>query len=325
MDGTAPEEVAAALHSLTERRLLLPVNGAENRFAAAPPDAACEALIRPLVQRARTARHAAERLRGELVPVYESGLERRLRQPLFEELPDVASVRRVLDRFAAEARYEVLTSQPGGGRKVEVLEEAMARTEAMLGRGVRMRTLYQHTAQYNPGTTAYVEIVTDLGAEVRTLGEGFMRMIAFDGEIVVIEQKGNPKAALVVREPSVVSFAVAAFERMWRQADPFPVNHGREQAILVSDKTKVDIIRLLVQGESDKVIARRMGMTVRTCQRHIAKIMERLGAKSRVHAGYLLREYEGDLGFSAVAGGDADEAVPYEPQDGHPALGPGND
>lgn len=248
----------------------------------------------------RAAGDAADRLLGELVPVYESALERRLHQPLFEELPDVASVRRALDRFATEAQHEVLTSQPGGGRTEEVLQEAMGRTEAVLGRGVRMRTLYQHTAQYDPGTAAYVEIVTGLGAEVRTLGEGFMRMLAFDGEVVVIEQTGNPKAALVVREPSVVPFAVAAFELMWRQADPFPVNLGREQAIRVSEKTKEDIIRLLVQGESDKVIARRMGMTVRTCQRHIAKITERIGARSRVHAGYLLRKHEEDLRLADV-------------------------
>ncbi|MFF8593340.1 LuxR C-terminal-related transcriptional regulator [Streptomyces sp. NPDC015220] len=315
IDGMAAEDVAAAFHNLTERRLLLPVGGEKKRFAAAPPDAACEALIRPIVQQARTARDAADRLRGELVSVYENALERRLRQPLFEELPDVASVRRELDRFATEARHEVLTSQPGGGRNEEVLQEAMGRTEAVLGRGVRMRTLYQHTAQYNPGTAAYVEIVTGLGAEVRTLGEGFMRMIAFDREIVVIEQKGDAKAALVVREPSVVSFTVAAFELMWRQADPFPVSLGRAQAIRVSDKTKEDIIRLLVQGESDKVIARRMGMTVRTCQRHIAKIMERIGAKSRVHAGYLLREYEGDPGLAALTEGDADDG-PHDPPAG---------
>lgn len=300
VDGMADEDFASAFESLAQRRLLLPVRGEDGRYTAAPPDAAVEALIRPVVQRARTARDAADRLRRELVPVYESALERRLRQPLFEELPDVGSVRRALDRFAAEAQHEVLTSQPGGGRTEEVLQEAMGRTEAMLERGVRMRTLYQHTAQYNPGTAAYVEIVTGLGAEVRTLGEGFMRMIAFDGEIVVIEQKGDAKAGLVVREPSVVSFAVAAFELMWLQADPFPVNLGRAQAIRVSDKTKEDIIRLLVQGESDKVIARRMGMTVRTCQRHIAKIMERIGAKSRVHAGYLLREYGEDLGGSGT-------------------------
>jgi hypothetical protein len=79
------------------------------------------------------------------------------------------------------------------GQRVEVLREAMARTEGMLQRGVRMRTLYQHTAQYSPNTTAYVEIVSNLGAEVRTLGEGFMRMLAFDGEIVVIEPKGTPR------------------------------------------------------------------------------------------------------------------------------------
>ncbi|GAA2466338.1 helix-turn-helix transcriptional regulator [Streptomyces macrosporus] len=310
LDVVAPDEAEAAVRSLLKRRLLLPVRDGGLRYVAVPPDAASEELARPIANRARVVRHAADRLRDELLPVYESGLERRLRRPPFEELHEVTAVRKQLDRLAAEARFEVLTSQPGGGRTEEVLQEAMARTEELLKRGVRMRTLYQHTAQFSASTVAYVEIVSRLGAEVRTLGDGFMRMIAFDRETAVIELKDNPRGALVVREPNVVAFLVSAFELMWGQGEKFPENLGRDQAILASDKTKEDIIRLLVLGEPDKVIARRMGMSVRTCQRHIAKIMERIGAKSRVHAGYLLREYDDTLARSVPARSDGADVGP---------------
>ncbi|MFD5418680.1 helix-turn-helix transcriptional regulator [Streptomyces sp. NPDC127069] len=51
---------------------------------------------------------------------------------------------------------------------------------------------------------------------------------------------------------------------------------------------KGTIVRLLSEGLEDKVIARRLGMSERTCQRHIAEIMRAVGAKSRFQAWYLL-------------------------------------
>ncbi|WP_328969536.1 LuxR C-terminal-related transcriptional regulator [Streptomyces sp. NBC_00239] len=310
LEGIPQAEVKKAVRSLVERRLLLAVGTPEAHYVAASPDAASDELVHPVAQQARQLRSAADRLRDELTPVYEGGLARRLRRPAVEELHSVSAVRDQLTRLAAQATFEVLTSQPGGARDEDVLQEAMTRTEELLGRGVRMRTLYQHTAQFSATTTSYVEIVSELGAEVRTLGDGFMRMIAFDQEVVVIELRDNPLGALVIREPNIVGFLVATFERMWGQAEEFPTNHGRDQAIFASDKAKEDIIRLLLLGEQDKVIARRMGMTVRTCQRHIAKIMERIGAKSRVHAGYLLREMEGSIPSAVVA---PDSSAPGQP------------
>lgn len=325
-DGVPQEEVENAIQGLLKRRLLVAVGGAEARFIAVSPECASDEFAEPAERHARLLRSAADRLRDELTPVYENGLAERLRRPAVEELHSVTAVREQLTKLAAQAHFEVLTSQPGGARAEDVLRESMIRTEELLRRGVQMRTLYQHTAQYSATTAAYVEIVTGLGAEVRTLGDGFMRMIAFDREAVVIELRNNPKGALIIREPNIIDFLIATFERMWCQAEEFPANHGRDQAILASDKTKADIIRLLVAGEQDKVIARRMGMTVRTCQRHIAKIMERIGAKSRIHAGYLLRDHDGNSPIAALAPHGTDDPPDGRPSDEaspHPPLGRG--
>ncbi|MGI5530482.1 response regulator transcription factor [Streptomyces syringium] len=47
------------------------------------------------------------------------------------------------------------------------------------------------------------------------------------------------------------------------------------------------IVRLLAAGLKDEAIARRLGMSLRTARRHIADIMETLGAESRFQAGML--------------------------------------
>jgi hypothetical protein len=43
-------------------------------------------------------------------------------------------------------------------------------------------------------------------------------------------------------------------------------------------------------GYDDKVVAKRLGISLRTFQRHLADIMRRIGARNRLHAGYLLRD-----------------------------------
>ncbi|MET8682320.1 winged helix-turn-helix transcriptional regulator [Streptomyces sp. NPDC004647] len=39
---------------------------------------------------------------------------------------------------------------------------------------------------------------------------------------------------------------------------------------------------------TDKQIAERLGMSLRSCQRHVATLMRELGARNRLHLGYLL-------------------------------------
>jgi DNA-binding CsgD family transcriptional regulator len=148
-----------------------------------------------------------------------------------------------------------------------------------------MRILYQHTARSSRGTHSYVEQVTRLGAQVRTLDDQFMRFLIFDRECAVFATPGNPNGAVVIRNPYVVAFMVETYERLWLTAEPFEAD-GTQPEIM--DDLKDAIVRLLMAGMTDAAVARRLGMSVRTCRRHIAEIMTALDAESRFQAGYLL-------------------------------------
>ncbi|MCC0096368.1 helix-turn-helix transcriptional regulator [Streptomyces flavotricini] len=264
----------------------------------------------PLALLVRETHDEMDRLRGRLealVPAYEAGaahLERNgSGRAELELVTDLGAVRGLIAELVAGCGQELLTSQPGGGRPVETLEEAIGRDESLLARGVRMRTIYQHTARYSRPTAAYVERVTALGAQVRTLGDGLMRMLVFDGRTGLMSVPDRAGAALVVREPAVVHFMAAAFERSWVAAEPFPTTVGPEAARSLSDELRQMIVRLLAEGLEDKVIARRLGMSERTCQRHIAEIMRAAGAKSRFQAGYLLAQTAAPVPVPAEPGG----------------------
>ncbi|WP_424212135.1 LuxR C-terminal-related transcriptional regulator [Streptomyces sp. BI20] len=285
---------ATALTELVGAHLLqrAPDDGDGERWSAVPPRAAAARATAPLALRVRETHDEMDRLRESLealLPVYEAGEARRAlrRSGGLELVTDLRAVRGLIAELAAGCEEELLTSQPGGGRPPETLAEAVDRDEALLARGVRMRTLYQHTARYSRPTAAYVERVTALGARVRTVGDGVVRMLVFDRRAGVMTVKDTPGAALVVREPNVVGFMAATFEHAWLGAEPFPVSVGPEQAREISDELRQTIVRMLSEGLEDKVVARRLGMSERTCQRHIAEIMRALGARSRFQAGCL--------------------------------------
>jgi hypothetical protein len=223
-----------------------------------------------------------------LAPVYSEATSSRLQEQRLETIVGLAQVRDLITELSEACRSEVLTSQPGGARSEEVLTESLDRTERLLGRGVRMRTLYQHTAQFSGATIAYVERISGLGAEVRTLADGFPRLIVFDRKLALIDSREEGDCALLVRSPCVVDFMVRTFNWAWVAAEPFPVEYRQERVRAVSDEIKRTIVQFLVTGEDDKVIARRLGLSLRSVQRHIAEIMQHLGAANRMHAGYLV-------------------------------------
>jgi hypothetical protein len=151
-----------------------------------------------------------------------------------------------------------------------------------------MRTIYQHTARSDLPTRAYVRDVTAAGAEVRTADEVIDRLFIYDREIVFLPERtacpDQPPGAAVVREPTLVSFLCQVFDYLWDSATPFEPDTGR--APTTGDDVKQSILRLMAKGYKDEMVARRLGMSVRTCRRHIAEITEELEATSRFQAGF---------------------------------------
>ncbi|MFF8990530.1 LuxR family transcriptional regulator [Streptomyces sp. NPDC014983] len=276
-----------ALAELTALGLL--VNRPGRGFVAVSPDEATTRVLLPLESELHARRARVEEIRRRLVsfsPVFDASLlahENRKQIELIDSLPDV---RAAIADLSAKARREILTAQPGGGRREDVLVEAAPRDYDTLSRGVEMRILYQHTARSSRGTHSYVEQVTRLGAQVRTLDDQFMRLLIFDRECAVFATPGNPNGAVVVRNPHVVAFMVEAYERLWLTAEPFVVEADTRPEIM--EDLKDAIVRLLTAGMTDAAVARRLGMSVRTCRRHVAEIMSALDAESRFQAGYLL-------------------------------------
>jgi hypothetical protein len=220
------------------------------------------------------------------------------------ELRGPAQIDSFLSALVGDARTELLTAQPHGRRPANALAQAENRDLRALDRGVRMRTLYQHSARQSPPTREYVAEVTAHGAEVRTLDEFFRRLIIIDREVAVIPASEDHAVALALRDKSVVAYLVDIFERAWERGRPFTAHEARSEKT-IADDVRAMSIRLLVEGHSDPASAKRLGVSTRTYAGYIAALKEEYGVQTRFQLGYA-------MGRNPSAPADPDPAVAEE-------------
>ncbi|MEU9992300.1 helix-turn-helix transcriptional regulator [Streptomyces sp. NPDC048045] len=196
-----------------------------------------------------------------------------------------------LDLATAQCRTEMLTVQPSGRRRPEHrLIEGLERDKPLIERGVRIRTLYQHTARYSPDRLAYVDQFTNGKVEYRTIDELVERLIICDETVAFIPIRDDRQVALELRHPGLVGYLTKVFEFMWNRAVPLTAGAPYETAPDGITDIQHSIAKLLVEGHVDEAIARRLGMNVRTCRAHIAKLAQALGSGSRAQLGYLIAQ-----------------------------------
>jgi glycosyltransferase A (GT-A) superfamily protein (DUF2064 family) len=209
--------------------------------------------------------------------------------------------------LVAECEEEMLTAQPQAGRNRKALAEAAGRDTAMLERGMKMRTLYQHSARRQAITRKYVAAVTELGAEVRTLDEFFNRMIIIDRRVAIIPGREDVRSAMAIREPSIVAYLADIFERTWERARPFLMSRETSTMSSIALEQRAMTIRMLIEGHSDPVSAKRLGVSARTYAGYVADLKEEYESETRFQLGYTM----GKLGISGnehVEQGERDEA-----------------
>ncbi|MEU4730121.1 hypothetical protein [Streptomyces sp. NPDC023588] len=97
-----------------------------------------------------------------------------------------------------------------------------------MARSVRVRTLYQHWARFDPATVRYEAKAADLGAEARAVPGGLIRSLVFDRALLVLPLQDVPEGALPARSPDLVAFGAGMIELLWAAGEP--LNKAREKA-----------------------------------------------------------------------------------------------
>lgn len=284
--GRVARSAAAHVPCLTDNALLAPDPADGQWLRPVPPSAALAQLLHPLardiLERVGTAGRLARTL-GAL-------------DALTDRPPDLAisvvagqsTIQAAIGAALEDANDEILTLQPGSTRSPEMLRVALSSTLPTVERNVRLRHIYQHSARYGPGLKAYLERLPGDLLQVRTVEQAVDRLMIFDRKVAYLPATPDRSAALEIRHPALVRYLAQLYDVLWARATPF--SEPLPTAVPGAPVTAVQqsIARLLVEGNQDEAVARTLGISVRTCRAHIAKLMRTLGATSRTHLGVLL-------------------------------------
>ncbi|MEV6208682.1 helix-turn-helix transcriptional regulator [Kitasatospora sp. NPDC051914] len=286
--GQPEDAVRRSLDTLSELALVRPSYEREGQLRAVSPEVGMELLMaRQQAElaaqqlRIEASRAAATQLIAEFADLTPS-----VASPGVEQLLGLDAIRDRISGLAREVRSELMTFAPGGGHRPESLEASKPNDQALLGRGVRMRSLFLDSVRNSQCTVAYAAWLGDLGGEVRTAPELPTRLIIFDRSTAVIPVSSDDSAAgaVVLTGHGTLTALCALFDNVWSGARPLGTAEiPRDEGGLSAQETTV--IRLLAQGLTDEAISKRLAVSPRTARRLANDLMDRLNARSRFEFG----------------------------------------
>jgi DNA-binding NarL/FixJ family response regulator len=136
---------------------------------------------------------------------------------------------------------------------------------------------------------------------LRLLDDVPTKLVIFDRRTALLPIHGEDPVAgsLVVHAPTLVASLVALFDNLWERAVPLELvvtltdgdPTARPVATDVSPPARArDILGLMAAGLTDDAIARALGISRRTVQKHISELAEVLGARTRFQIALLAAE-----------------------------------
>lgn len=206
-------------------------------------------------------------------------------EDVIERLDGLDAVRARLVDLAHTARAECLSLLTGGAQLPDAMLSSKPLDQLALERGVDIRSVYQDSYRNDAATAAYVRWLASMGGQTRATPMLPMQLVVVDREIalVPIDPHDGRRGALEVRSLGIVAALCELFELIWRGARPWDAEPVLDEHGL--NEQQRELVRLLAGGETDEVVARRLGLSVRTVRRMTAQLMQRLGAHSRFQAG----------------------------------------
>lgn len=292
-DGRLHAEDAAPAPCLVELGLLQPTVEDLDWLEPVAPTVVLHRLLRASEDRIAQERRREQLLADTFEPLMRIDGRRTATSdnPAITVLNGTDRINEAITQAMIDASQELLCIQPtthhSGGRTATAEALALDRDQALLDRGGRIRTLYQHTQRYRPLVMArYEQLRGD--AEARTLDEVTDRLIVIDRTVAFIPANKDRTLALEIRHPTLVDYFATTFERLWRLATPMYPQAVQPPTLNGITPRQRAIASLLIEGHTDAVIAERLGMNIRTARVHIAKLAATLGSESRAQLGYLI-------------------------------------
>lgn len=150
-----------------------------------------------------------------------------------------------------------------------------------------LRCVLPRRVAAQPAPAEWITGLLRLGASIRCLPNVPMNMMLFDRHTALLappRPAGSLRQEVSIVDGPELLVALGAFcEFIWDKAEPAELGVGQGDGRLTLQE--LGVLRLLAEGHTDQVVARRIGVSVRTAGRLTATLMNRLDARSRFQAG----------------------------------------
>lgn len=233
-----------------------------------------------LAPRILDAEHEVARMRGRLDELRDLYQEHAAPRGPVETLTSRARTGAMFDELSLTAERRVmqfitypfvrLTKLYGPLAPARLRDDGTLRTP-------RLRAIVEQAVLDDADALAGIRHVIDLGAEVRVAATLPMKLIIADDRAMLPKWRDHADqvSALLVHGTSLLDVLVRLFEVQWASSVCFQSGHGLVGRDML-------IVQHLVAGQTLDMIARTLGVSVRTVQRRIEQICARAGVASRV-------------------------------------------
>ena len=281
--GATPTEIDRALASLHGMGL---ATRSEGRHVAASPAIA----LTPLVTRRRDQLRRAELELATLAERYRTMAADRAAGDLVEVVTGVDVIGRRFGQVQAAATDEVQALATG--KAVAVSRADNKAEDEGVRRGVRYRVVIARTVLEQEGGAADTARAVSSGEEVRVAQTVPIKLVIADRSVALLPISLEPSlpVAVIVHRSGLLDALQALFDAVWDRAWPLRLGvAGSLDEVPADDSlTPLDhqVLALLLTGLTDRAIASQLGLSMRTVQRRVQRMMELAGVQTRMQLGW---------------------------------------
>lgn len=285
----AERQVSDALGELAQMSLLQPSTRDPHALRPVHPEAALQALVARRQAEFACRQQELEEGKAAVAVLLAEHAESHppVQAPDVEYVEGADAVEGRLRDLTNASRWEVCAFVPGQS-ELPLFDEAGEELQARaIEHGVRYRTVFLDSIRNHQPALERARWLLGLGAEVRTAPLLPLQLFIIDRAhaLIPVDPGGALDAAAMVSSAGMVTALVALFQSTWNSAAPLDGPRRRDLEGLCPQRKQV--LRLLAAGCTDDVIARRLGVSIRTARRVTSDLLSRLNARSRFQAGAL--------------------------------------
>ncbi|MEU5060211.1 MULTISPECIES: helix-turn-helix domain-containing protein [unclassified Streptomyces] len=284
-------EVGRLLGSLENAAMVSRDVGRVGAFVVAPPLLA----FGPALAAGRHALEQAESTVAALADEYRRGAAGQERAGLLEVVTGAEAIRNRFEQIQYSAQRELdafVTVEP-----TVVREDEHEAEEDATGRGVAYRVIIEQAALDRSSTMAQLSAALGRTQEVRVVERVPCKLVVADRSTALMpllrRDTGSADAeptSVVVRAPGTVEALVTLFEAVWKSARPLMLSASgeveAEPQTQCPDETDLLLLSLMLTGKTDRAVAARLGVGLRTVQRRLQRLMEVAEVSTRMQLGW---------------------------------------